>query len=302
MQQEQRICTLTGACDRKEGDVTDIKANEPSLSNEELKKAMKELSIDSFPKKVKESEFRQIERRHMDPPLELQKIGLFSFIPAKGVQPNDKGIFGYIKLRGNYVDASQARDRARLLIETVDSYHKVFHALVGYPYPLTESSQYSQDTDVVEIKKDVAFNISEDVKKKRQEEEKEIQEIQDREKNLLEDVKQPQEDNKEDYYTTLKTKKAQLIWTFVENKKKLSQILTLIAKAKREVEQLDEKDPTLNSKYLERYLNARKQAGLKTSEAELTESFMKYLVDDIPIPEVDMEYKKLYGVQEEKED
>ena len=32
----------------------------------------------------------------------MQNIGLISFVPAKGATPNDNGVFGFAKLRGNF--------------------------------------------------------------------------------------------------------------------------------------------------------------------------------------------------------
>ena len=142
--------------------------------------------------------------------------------------------------------------------------------------------------------------IEYDIKSKREKEQKEIQEIKEREKNLLEDVKLDQE-SKEDKYATLNVKKAQLTWTLVENNKKLKQIVTLIAKARREIEQLDMEDPTLSKTYFDRYMKAREQVGLDKVKMSNSENFMKYMVEDVALPEVDEEYRKLYGEEESEE-
>jgi len=46
--------------------------------------------------------------------------------------------------------------------------------------------------------------------------------------------------------------------------------------------------------YYQRYIEARKQAGLSVSTDTVDTSFMKYLVEDVTIPAVDAEYKKLF--------
>ena len=69
---------------------------------------------------------------------------------------------------------------------------------------------------------------------------------------------------------------------------------TLIAKARKEIETLEEKDASLKQSYYERYVNARKQAGLKT-EKNNEDNFMKFLVEDLSAPEIDAEYEKLFG-------
>jgi hypothetical protein len=68
---------------------------------------------------------------------------------------------------------------------------------------------------------------------------------------------------------------------------------TLIANAKKEIEDMEEKDGTLKHNYLSKYMEARKKSGLSLSINN--DTFMKYLVEDLVIPEVDKEYNKLYG-------
>ena len=45
-----------------------------------------------------------------------------------------------IKVRGSYETEDEADARAETLIRTVDSYHKIFTAFVGKPFPATTSS------------------------------------------------------------------------------------------------------------------------------------------------------------------
>ena len=107
MSKLQRESTLTTPSDRnleKKFQFDDVKP----LSTKELTKAMKELNTNSFVKN-----FPQVERRYTDPPIVQQKIGLFSFIPAKGATPNNEGIYGFAKLRGNF-DTEKDADAQRV--------------------------------------------------------------------------------------------------------------------------------------------------------------------------------------------
>jgi hypothetical protein len=264
--------------------------NVASLTSSELEDANKVLNNDRVLKT-----FPQVERRFFDPEINTQKIGLISFVPAKGASPNKNGIYGFAKLRGNYSSAEEASSKAKDIIEKVDSYHQIYHTYVGRPFPLTQSSDFSEEIDKVELKKDVTSSIGEDIKKKREKEQQEIAEIEKKQKELLEDVKKSPEENKEDVYTTLKTKKAQITWTYLETEKKLKQMIDIIVKSKFEIEEMDKKHPDLKNIFYDRYMNSRKEAGLSTSGPELSSTFMKYLVEDAKIPAVDEEYKKMYG-------
>ena len=142
------------------------------------------------------------------------------------------------------------------------------------------------------MKKAITDSVSEDIRKKRIDEQKEIEEIKEREKVLLEDVKKNPEEDLDDRYVTLRVKLAQLRWTYSENSKKLNQMLGLMAKAQYEIEELDEKQPELMNKYFTKYMDARKQAGLSTQDDT---TFIKYMIEDIKIEEAENEFERIYG-------
>lgn len=282
--------SLTAPDDRKEEKNVALKSTIPPLNIEETQSAMSVLNNKSYT-----GNFPTVERRYADPELALQRIGLLSFVPAKGATPNEKGVYGFAKLRGNFATEAEADEKAEFLIKNVDSYHQIYHAYVGRPFPLTTTSDYSGDTRRIDLNKEMSTAISDDVKKKREKEQKEIDEIKQREQELLEDVKKDEE-NIQDRYTTLRVKKAQLTWTYSEYNKKLKQMVGLIAKARREIELLEEKDATLLNTYMKKYMDARKTAGLPVDRVD--DSFMKYLVEDLDLPEVNEEYAKLYGPEQ----
>ena len=114
----------------------------PQLSENEVTSAMEELNNVSFTTK-----FQRVDRTYADPPPPLQTIGLLSFVPAKGAQPNANGVYGFAKLRGNYSTQQEADQRAEFLIRNVDSYHQIYHTYVGRPFPMTASSKYSAETN-----------------------------------------------------------------------------------------------------------------------------------------------------------
>lgn len=279
--------TLTSPEDRDMNNKFRLNQGALPLTEDEVNNAINTLSITTYTER-----FPQVERRYADPPLPNQTIGLVSFVPAKGATPNERGVYGFAKLRGNFATDIEANEQAERIIRTTDSYHKVFHTFVGRPFPLTLSSSYSKEVSDVEIKQEIKEAYGDSVKKKREQEQREMQEIQDREKELLEDVKK--EEDQSDRYITLMIKRSQLTWTYIETKKKLEQMVDLIARARHELKELDAKDPTLRGNYYERYLQARQQANLPTDKTNIDQSFMRYLVEDAVLPEVDSVYKQLY--------
>ena len=247
----------------------------PALSDTEVTEAMKVLNNTGFVKN-----FLSVERRYADPVDPMQKFGLISFVPAKGATPNEHGIYGFAKLRGNYPTDNEANERAEFLIRNVDSYHRIYHAYVGRPFPITTSPDFSGERREIDIRKSMVDSVSSSIKGKKDEERKEIQEIEAREKQLLEDTKKDEEDPA-DHYTTLRVKKAQLTWTYCETMKKLDDMKNIIIKTRNQIAEMEKEDDSYSKNYFEKYCNARKESGLDNSN--IKDSFMKFMVEDIDI-------------------
>lgn len=284
-----KISTLTALSNQNSADKLNVDSNTPALTVQQTNEAMKDLNVSSYVER-----YPSVERAFADPVIDLQKIGLISFVPARGATPNEQGIYGFAKLRGNYATEMEANARAENLIRNHDSYHQIYHTYVGRPFPLTTTSDFSKEVYKVDVQKEATMAIGDEVKRKREKEQKDIEEIKEREKQLLEDVKQKEEPT-DDHYTTLRVKKAQLAWTYLETDKKMRQMCVSIAKAMKEIEELDEKHPELKNNYFNKYMDARKQAGLSTDKDSVDTSFMKYLVEDADIPAVQEEYKRLFS-------
>ena len=255
-----------------------------NLTEKEVNEAMSELNNVSFVKK-----FPRVDRTYADPPPPMQQIGLISFTPAKGAQPDDKGVYGFAKLRGNYATMQEADQRAEFLIRNVYSYHQIYHTYVGRPFPITSSSSYSAETSEIDIRKAMTESVSNDVKQKKMDESKTIQEIKKREEALIADTKQEDVDPY-DEYITLKVKKAQISWTYLEHIKKIKEIKDIIIKTRSEIEKLEETNSEFKDKYYDKYMSARKESGFKDTKEEMDNSFMKFLVEDALLPGIDEDF------------
>jgi len=257
----------------------------PPLTGDEFNNAVNELNVDTFIKK-----FPKIDRTYADPPIQLQTYGLFSFVPAKGATPDKDGFFGFAKLRGNFSTELEAQQKAEELIMNTDSYHDIFHSYVGRPFPITTSIKHALNTDEVDIRKKTTKCISESIIEKRKKEQNDIEEIKEKEKKLVEDTKQENVDPYENYIT-LRVKKAQLSWTYLEHMKKIDEIKKILLKTNDDIVELDKKNPKFNDEYYEKYMKARKDAGIKDTSDGGKDSFMKFLVEDAVLPGIDWNKK-----------
>ena len=259
----------------------------PPLTGGEAQVAIQELNIDAFT-----SKYTRVDRTYADPPDPLQKIGLISFVPAKGATPNEKGIYGFAKMRGNYATEIEANQKAEFIIKNLDSYNKVYHAYVGRPFPLTVSSEYSAETEEVDIQKDMRESISHNVKQMKKDEHQEIQEIKNREEQLLDEQKPAQKGEDVDVdpyeeYITLKVKKAQLTWTYLEHIKKMKEIKNIIIETRSKLDVHDGNNPDFAENYYDKYMKARDDAGLNESKQNAESNFMKFMVEDAELPGID---------------
>uniref|UniRef100_A0A6C0LZ67 Uncharacterized protein n=1 Tax=viral metagenome TaxID=1070528 RepID=A0A6C0LZ67_9ZZZZ len=255
----------------------------PALSEEEVSLAIESLDNNDFTKK-----FPRVDRTYADPPISLQTVGLISFTPAKGATPNENGVFGFAKLRGNYASELEAKQRAETIIRTIDSYHQIYHTYVGRPFPVTDSSKYSADTDEIEIRKDMAKSVSASIKNKKGKDKKDMDEIKEREEILLAESRQKPEDvDPYENYITLKVKKAQLSWTYLEHIKKMAEVKEIIIKTRKTLDKIDASNPEFQDKYLEKYMKARTDVGLDLNKSKSSDNFLKFLVEEVELPGID---------------
>jgi len=283
--------SLTAPADRDREDRWRPEQGVRTLTETEVSEAMKALNNNSFTDK-----FPRVDRTYADPPIPMQNIGLLSFTPAKGATPNEHGVFGFAKVRGNYATPMEADQRAEFIIRNVDSYHQIYHLYVGRPFPITSSSEYSAETSEVDIRREATKTVSSHIKQQKDEEQKEVRDMKEREEKMLAESKKAREDDGNgaavggdpyEKYITLSVKKAQLSWTFLEHLKKLKEVRDIIIKTRKEIAELDNEHPDFRDKYFDKYMKAREDAGLDTNVREEQDNFIMYMVEEAVIPTID---------------
>lgn len=268
--------SLTSTADRGDGKYrSDVGA--PPLTEEQVNEAMIALNETSLVDK-----FPRVERQFADPPIPLQTFGLVSFVPSKGATPDKDGVYGFMKVRGNYASQQEASERAEYLIRNVDSYHRIFHAYVGRPFPITIDPKYCAKTEEINIRQKATETISEDVKAKRDKEKEDINAIKQREKALLDQTKDNFQVDPYEEYTVLRVKKAQLVWTYDKTFKQLEEMKKNIIATREKIKECEQANPDFAKNYFDRYMQARRDAGIPDDQ-NTEENFIKYMVEDIDL-------------------
>jgi Family of unknown function (DUF5832) len=265
-----RIDMLSGAV---------IQENAPILTQSEFTDAAEKLIQPTW---------RAIVRVKHDPAPHAQDFGLFSFTPAQGATPNQHGIFGTAKLRGNFPNEEQAASEAERIIRDVDSVNEIYTVRVGQTFPLTKEPRFVEHFDTVDLSKETTEIEKQEKVSKIKQEKAEKKKLVDRERQLLQEHKQildgTYEEDPIDVYIRAHVKRSQLQYTLEMTEKKIQdEILPALNRAKDEIAAWDETDSTLRQQYLDRYLEARKDAGLETefnTNSGTQLDFMKYLLED----------------------
>jgi len=230
----------------------------------------------------KDIRFAQVDRYYADPPQPQQNIALVSFVPSKGAVPDKDNIYGMMKVRGVYATEEEANERAEYLIRHVDSYHDIFHAHVGRPFPVTTATVFASSLKNIDIRQKTTELISQDILDKKRKEQKEMEDMKTREKDLLDESKRAQNNEGPDPfddYITQNVKRAQLAWTYHETIKKLDQMRSGYRSAIVRIQELDQQFPDFVDRYKDKYMEARRASGIKDDP----DSFIQYLGLDLSV-------------------
>jgi molecular chaperone DnaK (HSP70) len=242
-----------------------------NLTNDEFKEANKLLNETGFVEK-----FSRTFKYSADPIFRDQIYCLHSFVPSKGAKPDKDGVFGMIKFRGTFPSQQETNEKAEEIIREMDSYNSVFHGYVGKWFPVTKSSKYTREVHEIDIQKKTKGIVSDSIKQKRKEDRQEIEQINQREKELREDVKiKPEDRDPIERYIELKVKKANCMHTLERYKKDIEKLQKIVDNSQEILSTLDEENSDFKDKYVDIYRKAREQVGLPIGETETLISYMQ---------------------------
>lgn len=267
---ENRVATREPLCMTQKKNEQLLSFGAPCLNDEEAKPAKASLLNDSylkmdFPKKL---------RMRVDPPLSHQNFFLFTFMPSKGAAPDTDGCFGVMKFRGSFPTDRDADEYGEMLIRTVDSINENLIGRVGHDFPVSLDSKYCAQTKEVDVRAKLDELARNKVRSQREQEKKEMEEIEDRQKQLLSDTSEAKEQSFDDleYYTQLRVKRANIRILQEECQKKMKECSKILSKTSSEIHALDDKHPQFCKQYEERYKSAVSAIGGETKGNKLIEA------------------------------
>lgn len=241
-----------------------------------------------------------------------QNYGIFAFVPSQNAKPDSDGIYGMIKLGGNYEQVIDAEARMEKIIKEEDSFNRLRCVRVGQPTLLTVDSRWNlegeDDCNEIDLRQsapdgpradgaklsEAADRLTrEQLKEARKADKKQMKEIRDRAQKLQESVDDLADDPLEQY-VTLRGKHAQLIWTYLRTREQQEKAKEAILNARQEISEREtqwevarqarieagtatEEDETpLLELMRARFTAARESAGIPEND----DSFIKYINQD----------------------
>lgn len=270
--------------------------NEPSLSNKEVQVAKEELV-----KNV--SKFPRVNRRFVDPPKAGEpKFALFSYIDHPDVDmakfldeikdslnPEHKKrlaelearpqlIKGVGKIRGAYVTQQEAETRAEEIVRDIDSTNSVFTCIVGTPFPLVTEGM-SEEVSEIDLQQQTEHVIAQNVRKRRQKDQKEMEELKRREEELMRNAEKDPNADDEDNYVAQRVKLAHLRYSIEQHVQKHAECVENEKKVVEWLVDMKSRNPEFEEKYMEKYMAGRKAAHIP--DDHVPEGFMKFLNDPL---------------------
>lgn len=260
-----------------------------SLTNDQVSIAVNHLACRSYLNK-----FPQIQQLNVDDKLPRnQVIGLFTFTPSQDAKPDKNGLYGIIRLRGNFPTAEKADDHSKYLISHVSSYDEILYAPVGRDVPLAvDFEKYCLDQKEIDIQKGMDKITVDNLRKKIELENQESKEILEKKKKMDEMNKITEKmggvaklEITLDRYTELRVKFANQKLRKAELLQKLAECASSLGRGRKEILEANlETKCEFVDKFMDNYVDALKKIG---SDLSKNPSYLQLKRDLVEDPELD---------------
>jgi len=262
------------------------------LTPEQAKVAFKHLAAKDYVTKFP----RILHVNYDDKEVRNQKYGLFTFTPAPDVQPDKNGLYGIIRLRGNFSTIEKADDHANYLITKVSSYDEILYAMIGRDCPVAaDSTKFCQELKEIDVQKEMEKVTVQNLRKKIELEKKEAGDVLERKKKMDEMNQLVEKINKAggvqkleinlERYTELRVKNANLRIRKTELIQKLAECAVSLSKTRKEILSANEESKLeFVDKFMNNYIDALKKIGAPIDANPTVLQLRRDLKDD---PELD---------------
>lgn len=231
-----------------------IKAEAEKLKGDVLRAAI-EGQVTTYP---------QVVRTMMDPFIPGQSHGNLSFMlfDKPKVSKTGKPIYGFVKLRGNWMDPRTSQAEAAKIVKNVDSKFPVKIVQVGSWVPITEDDSFVKDMVDVKAAEGQPQLRDEAIKKKEDEAKEKMKQLRDREEQLRKDGDIIDDPTSIRYYTMKRVTEMKVVEMIDTMKKKLEDLEGKLTLIRDEMCTLESSHPTYGEEWIECYNQERAKSGI----------------------------------------
>ena len=203
-------------------------------------------------------------RTMVDPPIPGQGLGLLSFMLFKESRKlrNGTAVYGYVKLRGNWADESQAKFEASKIIREVDSKYKIRIAPTGGWVPITDEDAFVKEQLDVRMKDDEKHLRDQAVKEKEAEQRQIQREIREREDEVAHGGDIYDDPKSLTFYSMRRVTELRLMEAREQQIKQIHSIKKTLRKVQKELKRLECEHPEYKDKWIDRYNEERRKGGI----------------------------------------
>jgi hypothetical protein len=225
------------------------------LTPTELAHAKKDLSV----------YYKQRETVYADPPYKNQAYCLFSWVPSANSLPDENGVYGMMKFRGAFDSEDDMNTRAEFLVNHCDSFHRIYHAPIGRPLPMTLNEEYVRDIKFAKQSSTDDDIIHTSIKKDQENEVNVQKELHDRMKIIKEEETTAPKVEPLDEYIQNKVKIAFNMAAVDNFMRQIEKAKSVIRIAHDCVLTCDLENPEFCNKFLDKYNETRSSVGIDTA-------------------------------------
>jgi hypothetical protein len=224
------------------------------LTPTELKNAKKDLSV----------YYAQRETVYADPPYKNQAFCLFSWVPSENATPDENGVYGMMKFRGAFDSEDEMNTRAEFLVNHCDSFHRIYHAPIGRPLPITLKEEYVRDIKFAKQSSSDDDVIHTSVKKDQENEANVQKELHARMKIIKEEETAAPTMDPLDEYIQHKVKIAFNMAAIDNFLRQIEKAKSVIRASNESVLSSDLENPDFSAKFIDKYNETRSSVGIDT--------------------------------------
>lgn len=228
------------------------------LSPSELKNARKDLSV----------YYAKRETVYADPPYKNQSFCLFSWVPSEKATPDENGVYGMMKFRGAFDSEDEMNTRAEFLVNHCDSFHRIYHAPIGRPLPITLKEEYVRDIKFAKQSSSDDDVIHTSVKKDQENEANVQKELHDRMKIIKEEETTAPIVEPLDEYIQQKVKIAFNMAAIDNFLRQIEKAKSVIRLANDSIMTSDLEHPDFCGKFIDKYNETRSSVGIDTTHEQ----------------------------------